>query len=184
MLLPGRPKGGYILDVEKVQLSCNCMDYLKRRKDGKTTAKKTICKHLESLLDILDLTDIHEQRKRASKVTVEDRKMLRAKVDKLLKNGFKEFIASKNNRKLATAGEDTSLIQNKKKYDSHRKKRSKHIELPTTPNIDTRFPSEYQFKRAKNLIDPYPVQWSIGVAQNSMSSCPHPRHMKEGKESS
>ena len=118
MLLPGRPKGGYILDVEKVQLSCNCMDYLKRRKDGKTTAKKTICKHLESLLDILDLTDIHEQRKRASKVTVEDRKMLRAKVDKLLKNGFKEFIASKNNRKLATAGEDTSLIQNKKKYDS------------------------------------------------------------------
>ena len=184
MLLPGRPNGGYILDVEKVQLSCNCMDYLKRRKGGKTTAKKTICKHLESLLDILDLTNIHEQRNRASKVTVEDRKMIRAKVDKLLKNGFKEFIASKNNRTLATTGEDTPLIQNKKKNNGHREKRSKHIELPAPPTIDTRFPSEYQFKKAKNLMDPYSVQWSIGVAQNSRSCCPYPRHMREGKESS
>ena len=33
-------------------------------------------------------------------------------------------------------------------------------------------------------MDPYPVKWSIGVAQNSRSSCPHPRHKKEGKQSS
>ena len=184
MLLPGRPNGGYVLDVEKVKLTCNCMDYMKKRKDGKKTEKKTICKHIESLLDTLDLTSIHEQRNRASKVTVDDRKIIRTKVEELLKDGFKDFITSKNNRKSAPDGEEKSINKDTQKCNSHPKNQLEHFELPSPPTTDPRFLSEYRFKKARNLMDPHPVKWSIGVAQNNMSSCPHPKHKKEGKGSS